>query len=112
MMERGEVFWVDFSPQVGSEQAGRRPGIIASRNAINEHSRVVLVVPLTTRPARKVSSEVTIEAPEGGLTADSTALALQVRALDKQRIGDRMGQLEPATMTRIERALKIVFDLP
>lgn len=113
-MRRGEVYDARLDPTEGSEQAGHRPVIIVSRNAINAASRVVLVVPCTTyRPGRRVyPSQVLIHAPEGGLVADSVALGEQVRALAKSRLLRPRGTISARTQARLDRALLIALDLP
>jgi len=112
-MKRGEVYWVRLDPIEGSEQAGTRPGVIVSRNAINQYSPVVVICPLTgARPlTRLYPSDVLAKAPEGGLQVDSVVLTLQVRAVAKSRLQQRLGQLEPDTMAQVDRALKIALDL-
>ena len=112
-MKRGEVYWVRLDPIEGSEQAGARPGVIVSRDAINQYSPVVIICPLTSaRPlTRLYPSDVLIRAPEGGLQVDSVVLTLQVRAVAKSRLQQRLGQLEPDTMAQVDRALKITLDL-
>jgi len=99
---RGEVFWYDPDPIRSSEQAGRRPAVLVSRDAINRASPVGVVVPLTTdrRRGRELyPSEVRIYAPEGGVTRDSLALALHVRAIDKSRLSGPVGRLTPPDIT-------------
>lgn len=112
-MRRGEVYNARLDPVEGSEQAGTRPVVIVSRDAINQASSVVLAVPCTThQPDRRIyPSQVLIQAPEGGLTADSVALGEQVRALARTRLMQRRGALTEVTMARLERALAIALDL-
>jgi len=113
-MRRGDVFEARLDPVEGSEQAGTRPVIVVSRDAINEASPVVVVVPCTTLKAgRKVyPSHVLLRSPEGGLTADSIALGEQVRAVATTRLRAKRGTLSPEALRRIDRALLITLDLP
>jgi mRNA interferase MazF len=113
-MRRGDVYNVRLDPVEGSEQGGSRPVIVVSRNAINTSSPTVLAVPCTTyRTGKRVYvTQVLIYAPEGGLIADSIALAEQVRILSKLRFGDYLGTLSPASMEQISTALAIALDLP
>lgn len=113
-MRRSEVYDARLDPTEGSEQAGSRPVVIVSRNAINAASLVILAVPCTTyRPGRRIyPSQVLLHAPDGGLTADSVALGEQVRALAKSRLGRRRGQLSPEALAELDRALLIALDLP
>ena len=103
-----------LDPTEGSEQAGSRPVVIVSRDAINAASPVILAVPCTTyRPGRRIyPSQVLLHAPDGGLTADSVALGDQFRALAKSRLGRRRGQLSAEALTALDRALLIALDLP
>lgn len=103
-----------LDPTEGSEQAGSRPVVIVSRDAINAASPVILAVPCTTyRPGRRIyPSQVLLHAPDGGLTADSVALGDQVRALAKSRLDRRRGQLSAEALTALDRALLIALDLP
>ncbi len=112
-MRRGEVYDARLDPVGGSEQGGTRPVILVSRDAILRNSTVASIVPLTTfHPHRKLyPSQVLIQAPEGGLTADSVALAEQTRVLSKTRLLHFRGTLSPETMSRVARALRIAFDL-
>jgi mRNA interferase MazF len=113
-MRRGEVYDTHLDPTEGSEQAGTRPVVIVSRDAINVASPVIIVVPCTTyRSDRRVyPSQVLFRAPEGGLDVDSVALGEQVRAIATSRLGRRRGQLSPQALETLERALLIALDLP
>lgn len=112
-MKRAEVYQARLDPVEGSEQAGTRPVIVVSRDAINASSPVVLVVPSTTyRVGQRVyPSQILIRAPDGGLEVDSVALAEQVRALAKKRFGRLRGVLNATTMAQLEKALIIALDL-
>ena len=113
-MRRGEIYDARLDPTEGSEQAGTRPVVIVSRDAINAVSPVIIVVPCTTYRAgrRLYPSQVLLRAPEGGLNSDSVALGEQVRALATSRLGRWRGQLSPEALTQLDRALLIALDLP
>lgn len=113
-MRRGEVYDARLDPTEGSEQAGIRPVIVVSRDAINAASPVILVVPCTTsRTGRRLyPSQVLLQAPDGGLDVDSVALGEQVRALATSRLRRRRGQLSPMALASLDRALLIALDLP
>ncbi len=113
VVRRGEVYEARFGPGTeGSEQAGQRPAVIVSHDAINTSSSVIIVVPCTTYRGRHIySSQVLLRAPDGGLTADSVALGEQVRALSKTRLLYQRGMLSPEALTRIDRALLVALDL-
>ncbi len=113
-MKRGEVYDASLDPVEGSKQAGTRPVVIISRDAINAASPVVVVVPVTTlRPGRRVyPSQVVLAAGEGGLSAESVALGEQVRAISTRRLVRRRGDLSTDALDRLGKALVITLDLP
>lgn len=113
-MNRGDVYWVRLDPIEGSEQAGTRPAVIVSRDAINRNSPVVVICPLTSadRVTRLYPSDVLVRAPEGGLRADSVVLTLQVRAVAKARLLEQLGTLKTETLAQVEHALKATLALP
>jgi len=102
-----------LDPTRGSEQAGTRPVIIVSRNAINQHGAVVVVVPLTgSEHKRKIyPSQVLLRAGEGGLRKDSVALCEQLRAVSKERLGTSLGHLSLTRMGEVSEAIRIALDL-
>ena len=114
-MTRGMRFQIlaPLDPVEGSEQRGLRPIVVISRDAINKSSPVLSAAPCTTyRVGRRIfPSQVLVTAPEGGLAVDSLVLTEQVRVLDKKRLLRRRGQLTPATMARLNEALRVAFDL-
>lgn len=113
-MRRGEVYDAQLDPAEGSEQAGTRPVIVVSREAINSASSVIIGVPCTTyRPGRRIyPSQVLLRAPDGGLSADSVALCEQVRALSKGRLRRLRGTRSSRALAAIDQALLIALDLP
>jgi mRNA interferase MazF len=102
-----------LSPAEGSEQAGNRPVVVVSRDAINRSSPVVVVVPATDRASktRIYPSQVLLSADDGGLTMDSVVLGEQVRAISKSRLLRRLGHLAPRGIAAIDTALRITLDL-
>ena len=112
-MKRGEVYNARLDPTEGSEQSSSRPVVIVSRDAINDNSPVVLVVPCTTdRGQRIYPSQIRLSAGEGGLRQDSIAMGEQVRAIDKGRQGEYWGNLASSALSQLDRALLIALDLP
>jgi mRNA interferase MazF len=113
-VKRSEVYNARLNPVEDSEQAGEnRPVIIVTRDAINDNSPVVLAVPCTKYIGQRVyPSQVLVRAPDGGLDVDSVAMAEQVRAIDKRRLGQLRGNLSQPAITGLERALRIALDLP
>lgn len=113
MILRGEIYDARLDPVEGSEQAGVRPVVIVSRNALNANSTVVLAVPCTTFRVRHIyPSQTLLPAPEGGLGVNSVAMAEQVRVLSQTRLLRRRGILSATALAEVERALIIAFDLP
>jgi mRNA interferase MazF len=112
-MLRGEVYQADLNPVAGSEQGGKRPVLIVSRNAINVNAPIVIAVPLTSRENKRrlYPTHVVLGAGEGGLAKDSVALCEQVRAISKDRLAKKIGQVSPLKMTAVDAALKISLDL-
>ena len=113
-MLRGDVYQASLDPVQGSEQAGSRPVVIVSRDAINRSSPVVIVVPLTglENCPHVYPSQVLVKSGTGGLSKDSVALGEQVRAITKKRLLKQLGHLPTETMTQLSVALKIALDLP
>lgn len=113
-MVRGDVYQAVLDPSQGSEQAGTRPVVVVSRDAINRSSPVVVVVPLTGRENKNriLPSHVELRAGEGGLDKDSVALCEQVRAISVARLKKNIGHLPNDKVAKINAALKIALDLP
>ncbi len=108
------VWMVDLDPVVGSEQAGRRPVVIVSRESANAVLPVVTAVPVTSRKAgRKIyPNETLIPRGAGGLSHDSVAMAHQVRTVSKRRLVHRVGRIEGAALREaLREALRIQLDL-
>jgi len=112
-MNRGDVYDAQLSPTEGSEQAGRRPVIIVSRDAINNSSPVVVIVPLTkvANVKRLYPNNMVLKRGDGGLSVDSVALGGQVRTISKTRLQKKRGVLSTKSMQSINRALRITLDL-
>jgi mRNA interferase MazF len=108
---RGEIWEVDLNPTVGREQAGRRPVLIVSDDALNSSPRgLVIVLPLTGT-ARGLPTHVSVTPPEGGLIKSSVVMTEQVRAISKDRLGRRHGMVTRATMGQVDQILRIVLGL-
>lgn len=112
-MNRGDVYDARLSPTEGSEQAGTRPVVVVSRDAINRYSSVVVVVPLTNATNVKRSYPNNVEIPAGvaGLSVNSVALTGQVRAISKTRLLRLRGSLSSDLIREIDAALRITLDL-
>lgn len=107
-MKRGEIYRADLDPVVGSEQGGIRPVVIVQNDKGNKHSPTVIVAAITTsRKKPEMPLHVPIQPEESGLSQPSTVLCEQLRTLEKQRLGRKLGRLRPEVMARIDRALAL-----
>lgn len=102
-MNRGEVWWVQFDPSIGSEIRKRRPGIILSNSVANQHLNRVVVVPITSNVDRVYPSEALISVT--GKAAK--AMADQIMAADKSRLDGRMATLSREDLAAVEQAVKL-----
>lgn len=108
---RGEIWEVDLNPTVGREQAGRRPVLIISDNALNSSPRGLVIVIPVTGTSRGLPTHVSINPPEGGLAKSSVMMTEQVRSISKDRLIRRHGVVTPATMSQVDQILRIVLGL-
>jgi mRNA interferase MazF len=107
-MQRGEVWWVEFDPAVGSEIRKTRPGIIVSNNSANRNLSRVIVVPLTGNTDRIFPGEARVSVAG----ADSKAMADQLMTADKVRLKSRLFELSKADMLAVEAAMRVQLALP
>ncbi|WP_334135129.1 type II toxin-antitoxin system PemK/MazF family toxin [Tepidimonas sp.] len=107
-MRRGEVWWVEFDPAVGSEVRKTRPAVIVSNDAANRNLSRVVVVPVTSSTARQYPGEAVVTV--GGKRCK--AMADQIMAADKSRLKNQLGTLSKADMLAVEDAIKVHLALP
>ena len=106
-IKRGELYYADLSPVVGSEQGGVRPVLVVQNDTGNKYSPTVIAAAVTSR-INKAKLPTHIELPQAyGLQKDSVILLEQIRTIDKKRLMSRIGQLPPATMSRVNKAILI-----
>ena len=111
-VHRGEVFYADLSPVVGSEQGGVRPVLIVQNEIGNRHSPTVIAAAITSRLDKtRLPTHINIRAADTGLAKDSVVLLEQIRTIDKRRLKERMGELDAPSMSQVNNALEISFGL-
>ena len=113
-VKRGEIYYADLSPVVGSEQGGVRPVLIIQNDTGNRYSPTIIAAAITSQTG-KARLPTHIELPveeECGLTKDSVVLLEQVRTLDKRRLRERMGRVDERVMEKIDTAIAVSFGLP
>lgn len=104
---RGDIFWVNLDPTIGTEIRKKRPAVVVSNDAANKRYHQVTVVPLSSQNLDRVELfQVLVSAEESGLKKDSKALAEQIRTVSKERLSARAGAVAKNTMEKIERAIK------
>ena len=98
MVQRGDIYWVDFGVPRGSEQGGRRPALVVQNDAGNASAPTTIVAAITSRQKRAYPFHVEVSASESGLSRDSTVLLEQFATIDQARLGDKCGscQLPPS----------------
>ena len=111
-IKRGEIYYADLSPVIGSEQGGMRPVLIVQNNVGNKHSPTVIAAAITSQKEKtRLPTHITLAAQNCGLAKDSVVLLEQVRTLDKKRLKERMGELDGSAMGKVDNALSVSFGL-
>lgn len=113
ILKRGDVFYADLSPVVGSEQGGVRPVLIVQNDIGNKYSPTVIVAAITSQINKaKLPTHIELESDEYGLNKDSVVLLEQIRTIDKKRLKERIGHLDDVKMHYVNTALIISLGLP
>ncbi len=111
-IKRGEIYYADLSPVIGSEQGGIRPVLIVQNDVGNKYSPTVIAAAITSQRFKtNLPTHISVNADNCGLSKNSIVRLEQVRTLDKQRLKERMGTLGNGDMSRIDRALSVSFGL-
>ena len=111
-VKRGDIYYADLSPVVGSEQGGIRPVLIVQNDIGNKYSPTVIAAAITSqRDKAKLPTHIEVTASSCGLAKDSIVLLEQIRTLDKRRLKERMGMLDENAMGQIDQALSVSFGL-
>ncbi|MDE6868424.1 MAG: type II toxin-antitoxin system PemK/MazF family toxin [Clostridia bacterium] len=107
-IKRGELYYADLSPVVGSEQGGIRPVLVVQNDVGNKYSPTVIAAAVTSKINKaKLPTHIELSSNSYGLAKDSVILLEQIRTLDKRRLKERIGELSDATMNRVDKAILI-----
>lgn len=111
-VRRGDIYYADLSPVVGSEQGGIRPVLIVQNDVGNKYSPTVIAAAITSRTDKsKLPTHIEVFADKYGLARDSVILLEQIRTLDKKRLKEKMGHLDDDVMNRVNDAITVSFGL-
>ena len=111
-MRRGDVYYADLRPVIGSEQGGIRPVLIIQNDVGNKHSPTVICAAITSKMNKaKLPTHVELEASRYDLMKDSVVLLEQLRTIDKQRLKDKVCRLDSEILKKVDRALEISLEL-
>lgn len=112
MVKRGDIYYADLSPVVGSEQGGMRPVLIVQNDTGNKHSPTVIAAAITSQIGKaRLPTHIELDALGHGLTRNSVILLEQIRTIDKSRLREHMGKLDDPTMNRVDSAIAVSFGL-
>ena len=111
-VKRGDIYYADLSPVVGSEQGGLRPVLIIQNDVGNKYSPTVIAAAITSRMGKtRLPTHIDIYADKVGLAKDSVVLLEQIRTLDKRRLKEKMGHLDQSVMNEVNTAIAVSFGL-
>lgn len=111
-IRRGDIYYADLSPVVGSEQGGVRPVLIVQNDVGNKYSPTVIAAAITSQVNKsRLPTHIEVDASHYGLAKDSVILLEQIRTLDKRRLKERMGHLDNGAMYRVNQAISVSFGL-
>ncbi len=111
-IKRGDIYYADLSPVVGSEQGGIRPVLIVQNDVGNKYSPTVIAAAITSQQDKSnLPTHINLSAAGSGLSKDSIVLLEQVRTIDKARLKEKMGALDNKAMNMVDKAISISFGL-
>ena len=111
-VRRGDIYYADLSPVVGSEQGGIRPVLIVQNDVGNKYSPTVIAAAITSRTDKsKLPTHIDVFADKFGLEKNSVILLEQIRTLDKKRLREKMGHLDESVMDKVNSAISVSFGL-
>lgn len=111
IVKKGDLYFADLSPVVGSEQGGVRPVLVVQNDVGNRHSPTIIVAAVTSQTKAKLPTHVELEAADGGLSKNSVVLLEQLRTIDKQRLKEHIGTLSEAQLPTVDQALSISLGI-
>ena len=111
IVKRGDIFYADLGPVIGSEQDGIRPVLIIQNDIGNKYSPTVIALAITTKTKTYIPTHIPIEKGVSGLKKDSIILVEQIRTIDKARLIEKVGHLGDDIMEEVKKALKLSFNL-
>ena len=112
IVKRGDIYYADLSPVVGSEQGGTRPVLIIQNDVGNKFSPTVIAAAITSKTDKsKLPTHIDVYAEHYGLSRDSVILLEQIRTIDKKRLKEKMGHLDDDVMNRVNNAITVSFGL-
>ncbi|MDR0937195.1 MAG: type II toxin-antitoxin system PemK/MazF family toxin [Oscillospiraceae bacterium] len=111
-VKRGDIYYADLSPVVGSEQGGMRPVLIIQNDTGNRHSPTVIAAAITSQINKaRLPTHIELGARSYGLSKDSVVLLEQIRTIDKRRLREHMGRIDEPLMNRVNNAIAVSFGL-
>lgn len=112
IVKRGDVFYADLSPVVGSEQGGVRPVLVVQNDVGNKYSPTIIISAITSQINKaKLPTHIEISASEFGLSKDSVVLLEQIRTVDKRRLRDKIGHFNDELMKKVNEGLRVSLGL-
>lgn len=112
IVKRGDIFYADLSPVVGSEQGGIRPVLVVQNDVGNKYSPTIIVAAITSRINKaKMSTHIEIKGEEYGLSKDSVILLEQIRTIDKKRLKERIGHIDDTAINAVNEAVSVSLGL-
>lgn len=111
-VRRGDIYYADLSPVIGSEQGGMRPVLIVQNDTGNKHSPTVIAAAITSQVGKaRLPTHIELSGQSCGLSRDSVILLEQIRTIDKSRLRERMGRLDDPLMNEVDNAIAVSFGL-
>lgn len=111
IVKKGDLYFADLSPVVGSEQGGIRPVLVVQNDIGNKYSPTIIVAAITSKTKANLPTHVELAAADGGLSKDSVVLLEQLRTIDKRRLKDHIGSLDATQLPSVNQALSVSLGI-